>query len=80
MSVVSLKKRFFLFVFLSVCLFVSLFVGVGVCRGGGGGVGKYYLALFEALGIFGLNPITDPGHFKSTLEKKQEKNIVFAVV
>ena len=52
MSVVSLKKRFFLFVFLSVCLFVSLFVGVGVCRGGGGGVGKYYLALFEALGIF----------------------------
>ena len=53
MSVVSLKKRFFLFVFLSVCLFVSLFVGVGVCRGGGGGgVGKYYLALLEALGIF----------------------------
>ena len=50
MSVVSLKKRFFLFVFLSVCLFVSLFVGVGACRGGG--VGKYYLALFEALGIF----------------------------
>ena len=72
MSVVSLKKRFFLFVFLSVCLLVSLFVGVGVCRGGG--VGKYYLALF------GLHPITDPGHFKSTLEKKQEKNIVFAVV
>lgn len=39
-TVVSFKYGFFLFVF--VCLFVSL----RVC------VGKYYLALIEALGIF----------------------------
>lgn len=52
-TVVSFKYGFFLFVF--VCLFVSL----RVC------VGKYYLALIEALGIFLPSSITDPGHFKS---------------
>ena len=45
-----IKERIFFFLFLSVCLF--LFLCVCVWEGEGGGVGKYYLALIEALGIF----------------------------
>ena len=47
------NKKVIFFFFLSVCLF--LFTCVCVLGGGGGsggGLGKYYLALIEALGIF----------------------------
>ena len=78
-TVVSFKYGFFLFVF--VCLFVSL----RVC------VGKYYLALIEALGVFfclhpSLIPVTSnpngatPPGYRTVSRQEEGKNIVFAIV
>ena len=80
MAVVSLKKGFFFFLFLSVSFF-----------GGGEGVGKYYLALIEALAGDCFLP---PSHHRSpslqiqtaaplpTVSRKEavKKNLVFAVM